>query len=49
MIEKGLMHEEEKEKHNHSPENKLAWGIVILGIGISLLIGWKFMCLLEYA
>lgn|SRR3990167_868639 len=42
MIEKGLIPEEEKEKHNRSPENKLAWGIAILGIGISLLINWKF-------
>ena len=38
MIEKGLIPEEEIEK----PENKLAWGIVILGIGISLLINWRF-------
>ena len=42
MIEKGIIPEEEKEKHNRSPENKLAWGIAIIGIGISLLIGWKF-------
>jgi predicted histidine transporter YuiF (NhaC family) len=42
MIEKGLVPEEEKEKYNHSPTNKLAWGIAILGIGISLLISWRF-------
>jgi hypothetical protein len=42
MIEKGLILEEEKEKSRDSPANKLAWGIAILGIGISLLISWRF-------
>jgi len=42
MIEKGLVPEEEKEKYKDAPENRLAWGIAILGIGISLLIRWKF-------
>ncbi len=48
MIEKGIIPEEEKEKHNHSPENKLAWGIAIIGIGISLLINWRFNFGVEY-
>ena len=36
MIERGLVSDE------HRPENRLGWGIVILGIGISLIIGWTF-------
>ncbi len=42
MIEKGIIPEEEKERYDHSPGNKLAWGIAMLGIGISILIGWRF-------
>jgi hypothetical protein len=42
MIEKGLIPEEDKEKQRDGPENKLAWGIAILGIGISLIISWIF-------
>ena len=38
IIEKGLMPEDEKSR----PEDRLGWGIVILGIGISLIIGWAF-------
>ena len=38
MIEKGLMPEDEKSR----PEDRLGWGIVILGIGVSLIIGWIF-------
>lgn len=38
MIEKGLIPEDEK----HRPEDRLGWGIVILGIGISLVISWIF-------
>lgn len=38
MIEKGLIHEDEKSK----PENMIGWGIAILGIGITLSIGWMF-------
>lgn len=38
MILKGLTPEDEK----HKPENKLGWGIIILGAGISLIISWIF-------
>ena len=38
MIERGLVPEDEK----HRPEDRLGWGIVILGIGVSLIIGWTF-------
>ena len=36
MIERGITPEDEKGR----PEDRLGWGIVILGIGISLIIGW---------
>ncbi len=38
MIEKGLVPEDEKPK----PENRLGWGIAILGIGISLVVAMLF-------
>ncbi len=38
MIEKGLVPEDEKSK----PENRLGWGIAILGIGISLVVAMIF-------
>lgn len=38
MVIKGLMPKEEK----HIPEDRLGWGIAILGIGISLIISWIF-------
>ena len=39
MIERGLVSDEHRPER---PENRLGWGIVILGIGISLIIGWTF-------
>lgn len=38
MIEKGLVPEDEK----YRPENRLGWGIAILGIGISLVVTMIF-------
>ena len=38
MIERGLVPEDEKSR----PEDRLGWGIVILGIGLSFIIGWLF-------
>ncbi len=38
MIEKGLIPEDEIPK----PENRLGWGIAILGIGISLVVAMIF-------
>lgn len=38
MIEKGLVPEDEK----YRPENRLGWGIAILGIGIALILSWMF-------
>lgn len=38
MIEEGLI----PKGQGHNPENILGWGVAILGIGISLTIGWTF-------
>lgn len=42
MIEKGLVHEDEKCEKLCRPDNRLGWGIIVLGLGISLIIGKIF-------